>query len=207
MSEPTITRKEALWLGCKQKTCCYLPFVVPTGRDIWRIARSLQTPPWSFLICFPTPQPRRDAFLLDQSGRQFRVVLAKGPSRRKTLPPPCIFLLRTRDGHHRCGLGDLRPRVCQAFPSELVDGVLCLQPDSGCTCRTWALADVDLAEETALVTARQADAEDYCAVVARWNARVAAGPAEASFTFPDYCNYLLETYDALAAGTPPEGLP
>ncbi len=199
MTEQTISRKEAIWLACEKKTCCYTAFVIPTGRDVWRISRTLDTPPWSFLIYFQTPQPRRDAFLLDASGRQFRLALAKQPSRRTKSPPPCIFLMRTRHGFHRCGLGDLRPGVCQSFPSELVSGVLCLRPDSGCTCRQWALADVDIAEETARVEARQVDGEEYCAVVARWNEQVLAAPDGASFDFLDYCTFLLGAYDAMAS--------
>src|SRR5436190_9552256 len=122
---PELSRKEAIWLACKAKSCCYTPLVVPTGRDVWRIARVLETPPTSFLLYFPTPYARRDAFVLDGSGQEFRVALGKAPSRRKTAPP-CIFLLRTRSGHHRCGLGDLRPLVCRAFPADVADGVLSL---------------------------------------------------------------------------------
>jgi hypothetical protein len=123
------------------------------------------------------------------------MALAKGKTRRTRTPAPCIFLLRTRNGYHRCGLGDLRPAVCRAFPSELVDGVLCMRPDPGCTCRTWSLADVEIAEEQERIAVRQEEGEEYCAVVARWNERVAAAPA-AAFTFPDYCTFLLEAYDA-----------
>jgi Fe-S-cluster containining protein len=197
---PELSRKEAIWLACKAKSCCYTPVVVPTGRDVWRIARVLETPLPSFLLYFPTPRPRRDAFALDHSGQDFRIALGKAPSRRKSAPP-CIFLLRTRGGHHRCGLGDLRPLVCRAFPADLMDGVLSLSNDGRCVCHTWALAEVDIDQETALVEARQRDAEEYCAIVARWNARVGAAPDGASFTFVDYCDFLLETYDAIATGS------
>jgi hypothetical protein len=190
------TGKEAIWLACKEKTCCYTAFVVPTGRDVWRIARTLNAPPWSFLIYFPSREPRRDAFALDRSGRTFRLALAKGASRRTKSPPPCIFLLRTRGAYHRCGLGDLRPAVCRAFPSELVDGVLCMRPDSGCTCREWSLADVEIGEEWERIATRQREGGEYFEVVARWNERVAAAPDAAGFSFPDFCTYLLETYDA-----------
>jgi hypothetical protein len=198
MYEPTITRKEAIWLACKQKSCCFAPLVVPTGRDVWRIARALGAPPESFLLYFPTPVARRDAFVLDHSGQEFRIALGKGRARRPQAPRPCLFLLRTRTGHHRCALGELRPVVCRAFPADLVDGVLGLANDGRCSCRTWALADVDLAEETALVEARQRAAEEYCLVVASWNARVAATPAGSAFTFAEFCAYVLETYDQLA---------
>jgi len=184
--------KEQIWLACRDKTCCYAPLVIPTGRDVWRITQALGVPPWSFLIYFVTREPRRDAFVLDHSGRAFRLALAKGPSRRKQ--PPCVFLMKTRDGAHRCGLGDLRPSVCRAFPTEVADGLICVRPDSGCTCRVWSLADVDLAEERALVEQRQANAEEYCQVVAGWNAHVEAAGAEARFDFLDYCRFLMQAY-------------
>jgi Fe-S-cluster containining protein len=195
MSLANPTRKEAIWLACKQKSCCYASLVVPTGEDIWRIARALETPPWSFLIYFLSPQPRRDSFILDQSGRQFRLALGKGPTRRKKSAPPCVFLLKTRGGHHRCGLGDLRPGVCRSFPSELVNGVLCVRPDAGCACREWVLPDVEIAEEMQTLIERQDDLETYCAVVEGWNARVATAPAGTTFDFTDYCTYVLDAYD------------
>lgn len=195
MTLATPTRKEAIWLACKQKSCCYASLVIPTGQDIWRIARALETPPWSFLIYFPTGQARRDSFILDRSGRQFRLALAKGKTRRKKSPPPCIFLLKTRSGQHRCGLGDLRPGVCRSFPSELVNGVLCVRPDAGCACREWALPDVDIAEEMGALIDRQQDLEKYCSVVAAWNEQVASSPPDATFDFPDYCTYVLNAYD------------
>lgn len=198
---PAVGRKEDIWLACKEKTCCYTPFVIPTGRDVWRIARTLDTPPWAFLVYFAAPAPRRDSFILDHGQQPFRLALGKQVSRRRKAPPPCVFLLRTRNGYHRCGLGDLRPGVCQAFPSNLSDGILCVSAQSGCSCRVWNLSDVDIAEETALVKARQADSEEYCAVVGQWNERVLAAPPGATFTFFNFCDFLLTAYDALPCST------
>ena len=192
-------RKEALWLACKPKTCCHSAFVIPSGRDIWRISRTLEAPPWTFLVYFASPVPRRDAFTLTPDGPLFRLALAKAPSRHSKTPPPCIFLLRTRQGHHRCGLGDGRPAVCRSFPSVLVDGVLTLQASTDCTCHRWSLPDVDITEEMARVQIQQADVAEYCNVVADWNARVRAAPPETVFTFFDYCEALLTAYDTLAA--------
>jgi hypothetical protein len=194
-----MTRKEALWLACKAKACCHAATIVPTGRDIWRIARALDAPPWSFLVPFEAPQPRRDAFALDQSARRFRLALAKGATRRVKSPPPCIFLLRTRTGQHRCGLGDLRPQLCKAFPTQLVDGLVCVLPDTGCTCRAWALADLDVNEERAAAEMVQAESEEYCALVAQWNARVAAAPPGTQLSVADYCAFVLAAYEAFAA--------
>ena len=196
-SAPPRTRKEEVWLACKPKTCCYTSIVVPSGRDIWRIARTLEVPPWSFLVYFGAPEPRRDAFRLGGDGGAYRLALAKQSSRRTKTPPPCTFLLRTRTGNHRCGLGDLRPAACKSFPSELIGGVLCMQAE-GCTCHRWSLTDVDIAEETAAVQVRQAEAEEYCAVVAHWNALVAEAPPDAEPNFFDYCSFLMAAYDDLA---------
>lgn len=197
--EGAVSRKEAIWLACKAKTCCSTQIVVPTGRDVWRIARTLDAPPWSFLVYFPSPQPRPDAFALDHSDATYRLALARRPSTRKNGTPACTFLLRTRDGHHRCGLGRLRPMVCQTFPSQIVAGVVCLPDDTPCACRAWTLADVDIAEERALVEASQADLEEYRGVVAHWNDRLADAPVEARFTFFDFCLYVVKAYDELAA--------
>ena len=202
----TIGKKEAIWLACKPKTCCYTAFVIPTGRDVWRICRALNTTPWSFLIYFKAPRPGGDSFVLDKSGQHYRIALTKKPSRRKKTPPPCIFLLRTRNGYHRCGLGDLRPQVCHSFPSKLVSDVLCMNNDAGCTCRKWALADVDIAEETALVKTHQVDFLEYGQVVAHWNDMVASASEDESFTFFDFCNFMLEAYDEIEAAATPEAV-
>ncbi|HUZ02120.1 MAG TPA: hypothetical protein VMU89_17370 [Thermomicrobiaceae bacterium] len=198
-SERAISRKEAIWLACRQKTCCSARLVTLTGRDVWRIARSMNVVPWSFLVYFES-EPAPDAFALDHSGRRYRLALNKRPSRRTKTPWPCLFLLSTRDGHHLCGLGELRPQSCKAFPSEPVDGVLCLA--GGCSCRTWALADVDIEEEAAAVRDREEELADYAEVVVGWNAAVAAAPEGVSLDLADYCRYLLEVYDAVETADP-----
>lgn len=195
-------RKEAIWLACKEKTCCYTSFVLPTGRDVWRISRILQTPAHSFLTYFESAQPRPDAFFLDASGRSFRIALAKQPSRRRKSPPPCIFLLRTRNGYHRCGLGDLRPEVCKTYPSEMISGVMCVRNDGGCTCRIWSLADVNLDEELDLVMTRRADYEEYCSLVAHWNSEVIE-QNNLIYTFVDFCDFMLNAYDRVDEATYP----
>jgi hypothetical protein len=49
-------------------------------------------------------------------------------------------------------------------------------------------------QEQLLVNQRQAYAEEYCQVVAEWNARVEAAGPEARFDFLDYCRYLMQAY-------------
>lgn len=189
--------KEALWLSCKQKTCCSTRIVLVTGSDVWRIARALDTEPWTFLAYYEVPQ-RPDAFVLDASGQHYCLALAKRASRRTVTPAPCIFLVNTRDGYHRCGLGDLRPAACKSFPADIVDGVLCLTAASGCSCRTWTHADIDLDEEIAVAEWRVAELRDYCTIVARWNERVVARThAEGELDLDDFCAFLMADRDQL----------
>lgn len=193
------SRKEEIWLACKSKTCCYVATVIPTGRDVWRISRALDAPPWTFLKFFEATSPRRDAFALDGSERRFRIALAKQPSRRRKTPAPCIFLMKTNAEHHRCGLGSLRPMSCRTFPSELSVGGIVGVSAPGCTCRDWNLTDVDIDVERELVETRLRDAAEYAAVVERWNDRVSSEASAEPLEFPSYCEYLLETYDAIDA--------
>jgi Fe-S-cluster containining protein len=187
--------RDLLWLGCGPKTCCYTAVVIPTGLDVWRIARGLDVPPWAFMVYFETPVFRRDAFALDRSPRRFRLALGKNPEIRQGAQQGCTFLLRTRTGEHRCGLGERRPMGCRVFPLELSDGVVGIQAHHGCSCRAWSLADVDTSGERALLEQRLAESEAYCETVARWNAEFAATPEEGPRSFVDYCEYLLDVYD------------
>jgi Fe-S-cluster containining protein len=194
------TQKEAIWLSCKPKTCCYNALVLVSGRDVWRISRTLGIPPWHFLVYFQSPDPRPDAFMLDKSGRAFRMVLSKQPSRRKKTSPPCIFLLRTRDGYHRCGLGDLRPAVCKSFPMQLEGGAVCVPGDTGCVCREWSLTDANIDEERALLETRANDFAEYCGLVEQWNGYVLSRPDDAPpLGFYEFCRFVVQAYEALAA--------
>jgi hypothetical protein len=177
--------------------------VIPTGKDVWRIARTLDLLPWHFLVYFVWAQPRRDAFALDSSPRRFRLALSKNPRRMAHGAHACTFLLRTRHGHHRCGLGDLRPAVCKSFPSEMVAGVVCIMSETGCRCRTWTLADVDIEHEAEAIRERQADSEVYCGIVEQWN-RGVSEPGR-RLDFEGYCEHLLAAYDGLARTEAPAG--
>ena len=77
MTPETLTRKEAIWLACKQKTCCYERLVTVTGRDVWRIARALDVDPWSFLIHYEAPAGP-DTFILGHDQIHYRLALADG---------------------------------------------------------------------------------------------------------------------------------
>jgi Fe-S-cluster containining protein len=190
--------KQALWHSCRQKTCCAFYTVFPTGLDIWRIATTLHVPPWVFTTPVPAAADAPDGFALDHSDQRFRTALTKVPVKGKR-PAPCVFLMHTADGFARCGLGELRPSPCHSFPAILINGVLYLMNDGGCTCRTWSLSDVDIDCETTLVGEELRTREMDYKVVANWNAYVSRAADEEVFTYPDFCRYLLDIYTQLAA--------
>ena len=195
MDAPVLShsKKELLWLACREKTCCHTTRVIVGGRDVWRITQALATLPWEYTLYAVALDGAVDAFRLAPGGPAYQLVLAK---RGKIGPQgaPCFFLWKLADGHAQCGLGTLRPAVCRAYPALLMDGMLAVE-SAACTCRRWSLVDLDGAPDVALVEHVLAEAAEYSEVVARWNAAVDAGGREQ--TFQEYCAYLLDTYAQL----------
>jgi len=187
------TKKELLWLSCRQKTCCHTTKVVLSGLDIWRITQALELMPWEYTRYSDAPDDAMDGFRLRPEGPRYQVVLAK----RGEVGPdgaPCIFLLKTNDGHAQCGLGSLRPKVCQVFPATVVDDLLRVQ-SGACTCRRWSLLDLDVDRETAQLREMLEEAAEYSGIVAEWNNRLeAAGEPR---TYRDFCLYVLDAYQSL----------
>lgn len=198
MAADQLTYREGIWLACKLKTCCYERLVTVTGRDIWRITRALDVDPWSFLICFEAPAGP-ETFILGHDHVHYRLALADGSGRHLNRAKPCIFLMRTRRGHRRCGLGSLRPFSCRSFPVQLVDGELCVPQTTPCSCRDWILSEVDIEQERPLVHELEDAREEYTTMVARWNEHVLSTPADLSFDLIDFCSALMTAYDGIAA--------
>ena len=130
-----VSMKELYWLGCREKSCCHNTRVVITGKDVCRICRTMELQPWDFTLYSEAPQGAVDAFRLEPGGPVYQVILAK----RGPLGPggaPCIFLWKLADGHAQCGLGQLRPMVCQTYPALLIDDMLCVE-SSACSIVAW----------------------------------------------------------------------
>lgn len=165
MTTEQLTHKEAIWLACKLKECCYERLVTVTGRDVWRIARALGVDPWSFLISLDAPAGP-ETFILGHDQVHHRIALANGSGRYLNRAKPCIFLMRTRGGHRRCGLGSLRPFSYRSFPVQLADGELGVPAATPCTCRCWTQADMDVGQERALAHELEDAREEFAAVLA-----------------------------------------
>ena len=191
----TTSPKELLWLGCREKTCCHTTRVIIGGRDMWRIVGAMEIAPWDFLQYAEAIEGAIDGFQLTPGGPAYQLMLAK---RGRVGPKgaPCLFLWKLADGHAQCGLGSLRPMVCQSYPALLVDGLLCAD-GSACTCRRWSLLDLDTERDRALVDQLLAEAAEYAEIVAAWNTGV-DGPR----SYVDYCRYLLDAYREREGGAP-----
>ena len=158
-----------------------------TGQDVWRISAVLCAKPWDFTVAVPAEEGATDAFRLVVDGPWWQMALAKRG--RKTAPKgACTFLWKLNDGHAQCGLGDLRPGVCRAYPALLVNGTLCAN-SAACTCRRWSVLDFDGDTERALLEDVAREDAAYTAVVRRWNDGL-----DAARTYQDFGAYLLDVY-------------
>jgi len=182
----TAPNRDAICLGCREKLCCTYYTVSVTARDVWRIIRSLQLAPSDFLRYAEAAEERPGRFLLRPDGPGCDLVLAKRPG---AAPSPCLFLLRTGDGHGVCGLGDLRPGECQAYPVYLRHGLVRLVNDrEGCV-RSWSYAEIEIEAEASRLRRLGAEMEEHCRMVAEWNRSVRAAGRE--HTFDEFCAYLV----------------
>jgi hypothetical protein len=188
-----ISPKELLWLGCREKTCCHTTRVIIGGRDLWRIVGAMELAPWDFTQYAEAIAGAIDGFQLEPGGPAYQVMLTKR-GRPGPKGAPCIFLWKLADGHAQCGLGSLRPMVCQSYPALLVDDLLCAD-GSACTCRRWSTLDLDAERDRALVDQLLAEAAEYAEIVAAWNAGL-DGPR----SYVDYCRYLVDAYAGREGG-------
>ena len=180
----TLSLRETLCLGCREKTCCAYYTVVVTGLDVWRIARAMQLAPVEFIAYRQAGGPGEGQFQLAPDGPSYELVLAKR-SLPEPLPSPCVFLVRTNDGHGLCGLGPLRPGQCRAYPVYVTgDAVGLINDPAGCV-RSWSYADIDVEAEREHGRGLMAEAEEHRAAVREWNARVKESGRVRSFE--DFC--------------------
>lgn len=188
---------ELLWLSCAAKRCCSLRTVRPTGGDIWRIATQLQVPPERFLRSIPAEAAAPDGVLLAPDAQPIHLALARRAVKGRQAA--CVFLMQIGDDVARCGLGELRPLPCQAFPGRGVGGALTISDQHGCTCRAWSLADLDRPVVTALLEQEAAEREQDQRIILAWNGQVVAAPGT-TYSLADFCRYLMHAYATEAAG-------
>lgn len=186
MDAPRVAR----WLRCTRKDCCSYSHIFVTGADVARIARSLSLEPWVFTTPVRAGDDADDGFILDTSGKRFRLALLRRPFKEALNGATCAFLLPLAGGA-RCGLGALRPDACRVFPLQGKDTAIAVDP-VGCSC-DWkgVMVERDAAE---ILESLRETREHYAGVVARWNAFVRSQSAGVTLEARDFQRFLLDAY-------------
>lgn len=130
------------------------------AEEVVAIARALAVAPTRFARLEVTNEGSADAIAIAPGGGdRRRIVLRRRPDGAGRTR--CVFLLTAGSGRAICGLGELAPEACRAFPAPATEGRV-----EGCW-RRWQAHEI---EAPAAVVDRGAGA------IARWNAIVAGRP-------------------------------
>ncbi|MFF3713928.1 hypothetical protein [Streptomyces phaeochromogenes] len=194
----------AEWHASRTANLCVRGARYVTGSDIVRVSRALALEPWHLTQTAPAAADDPTGIVTHGGRRRVNLRLANGPY-------GCVFLLRTAGGLGHCGLGELAPLTCRAFPAELGEGAPAAVNKSPGGPRQSTEADLD---QELLAEAKRgwtADRDHWFEVVERWNAlpdESEGGSGSGSVSgsdddsgIRDFQRYLLETHAAREAGT------
>ncbi len=186
-----IETKQAICQTCEPRRCCYHYRVHLTGFDLFRISSLLDLAPEQFATFVETEADDPDGFTFDASGARYALVLAKSTDTRCF--GGCVFLVRTNDGTHRCGLDNLKPAQCGLYPAYVHDGLVRVINDpSGCW-RTWSIRELDVFEEQKRANDYAKQKKHYQQCVTMWNRKVAQHK-DRQFEFREYCDFVQNHY-------------
>lgn len=160
-----------------------------TGADIIRISRTLALEPWHFTDSSPAAVDDPTSIVVDGGRRRVNLKLANAAH-------GCIFMVKTLSGASICGIGDLAPTSCRAYPANLPTNTL--SRSQSCRCTEWSEQDIDQDRLAEAQREWAADRDHWYQVVARWNA-IAARSGE-SLGLEDFQRYVLEAQTAREAG-------
>lgn len=187
----------AAWHASRTEALCTRGPRFVTGADIVRISRTLALEPWHVTESAPAAASDPTGIVTDGGRRRVNLRLANGPH-------GCLFLLRTSGGLGHCGLGELAPVSCRAFPARLGEGAdpaaaRAENPTGGP--RQWAEDDLDQEKLAEARAAWAADRDHWFEVVKRWNALTEDATGDDEPGIRDFQRYLLEAHAAREAGT------
>jgi Fe-S-cluster containining protein len=179
--------------------CCYLYYVPLSGYDVWRISRTLGLDPSEFVVAFANPPEAKYTFpfRLCHDGDPYELALEKqGPFQ---IGEPCVFLDRRDDGTSRCGIYDVRPAACRAYPMELTaENTMTMRPRALCPSGAWSDCEPEQPAWRASWASLATQFDQYRQVVEMWNAQVALQP-DRQFSMDHYLAYVMGVYDKLAS--------
>jgi len=187
-------QKQAICSGCRSRMCCYHYRVSVSGYDVWRISQTLDVPAVQFVAYAPADAESPTAFRLAPDGEGYELVLAKTPDPRRH--GGCVFLVKTRSGIHRCGLGELQPEACAIYPAFIQeDGLLRVVHDPDGCWRSWSAHELDPERDRRRLETHAEHQREYEAIVREWNARVARVDRESGSG--DFIGFIENRYTAV----------
>jgi len=187
-------QKQAICSGCRSRMCCYHYRVSITGYDLWRISQTLDVPAARFVAYGPADPDSPTGFLLLAGGERYELVLAKTADLRRH--GGCVFLVKTRSGIHRCGLGELQPDACAIYPAFIQeDGLLRVVHDPDGCWRSWSAHELDPERERRRFESHDEHQKEYAAIVGEWNERVARTGRE--YGSEDFTGFVENRYTVL----------
>jgi Fe-S-cluster containining protein len=178
--------------GTCDARCCSAYAVNVTGDDAWRLAEGTGLPLDELLTYRREERPSPAGFLLEPRGPTHELLLAH--ARPAGHRPPCAFLRAGDGGAPRCGVYAFRPRACRRFPAVRLGPGFGVRDGIPCPPGAWAGHDMARLSWRVAVAREEREAEAYAAVVAAWNARVAAGGAAAPGALLAYLDWLADAY-------------
>ena len=130
-------------------------------------------------------------------GERYELVLAKTADPRRH--GGCVFLVKTRRGIHRCGLGELQPDACAIYPAYVQeDGLLRVVNDPDGCWRSWSAHELDPERERRRFEAHAQHQNEYAKIVGEWNERVRRSRRE--YGVGDFTCFVENQYAALYGG-------
>lgn len=186
--------------------CCRNYLVPVTGLDVYRIYRSLGLDPGQF-TAYQQLASGKVGFRLEDSALRYTMLLAKDQQHGRASEGWCVFWLPLGKSVGRCGIYQLRPRVCRTYPARLENGTV--QLPMRCLKTTWN-ADVPGAPWQARAEREDAERRIDDIVNQRWNSfDPAAEPAvdpigdptvsstDRDYRYRRYLAWMLEIYARL----------
>ena len=190
-------QKQAICSGCQSRMCCYHYRVTITGFDLWRISQTLDVSAAQFVTYAPAASESDSGFQLVADGERYELVLTKTADRWRH--GGCVFLVKTRGGIHRCGLGELQPDACAVYPAYVQeDGLLRVANDPDGCWRSWSVHELDPEHERRRFESYAQHQSEYAKIVGEWNERVAQSQREDGFG--DFTGFLENRYTVLYGG-------
>lgn len=180
---------------CASCGLCCRSYLVPVfGHDLYRLVKTRNLDPRSFIFICEQEEPDAAGFRLEFDGPTFGLALDKKD--KLEVSQPCTFLVEHADGTSQCGVYEDRPIACATYPMSRVMGRVSFMPTALCPPDAWE-AEEPGNHQWAVGLRRLARYRDtYVEVVRRWNAWVDATPTR-SRSAEHFVAYTLQLYDRL----------